>query len=113
LELSDFFKYDSSLKEFLVKSFNAVDSEGCSVVEKFKVHVCNLPAMENERLTRYNLLPSSQVDTTHPPTVLRQKFVAQLAELLPQITLDETASTEIDNELKPIMGAISEKLVTH
>jgi Zn-dependent protease with chaperone function len=111
LESSDFLKYSVSLKEFLTHSFGAVDVEGRTNVEKFRDLVWRIPADENERLTRCNLLPSSQIDTTHPPMSLRQNFVAQLPELPLQVTLSEAASAEIDQELLPVFEMISEQLI--
>jgi Zn-dependent protease with chaperone function len=111
LASTDALKFQNTLRDFLHKSFHAVDGHGVSLVEKFRDYAKSLPASERLRLSRCNLVPAAQIDTTHPPLKYLTDYVARLPDTAPVVVLTPSRSELIDAELKPNLSAVSEGLI--
>jgi Zn-dependent protease with chaperone function len=111
LAATDALKYNTTFRGYLNKSFHAVDEHGLTVVERFRGFVRALPVTEQDRLTRCNLIPSSQIDTTHPPIRYLMDYVRGLPESQIVVELTAAESMEIDDELRPHLTRVSERLL--
>jgi hypothetical protein len=79
--------------------------------KEFSERLANFPSYEIERIRRLERLPSSRLDTTHPPTVYRIDFLKTHISGEPKVVLDEDDFEKIRQELAAQYEDIQKRLV--
>lgn len=77
----------------------ALGKEGQDLLAEFSHRISRIPERELERLCRLERLPSSRVDTTHPPTVHRISFLEAHRVETPKVAFSEEDLLGLKEEL--------------
>ncbi|MET9650189.1 M48 family metalloprotease [Streptomyces sp. NPDC006460] len=72
----------------------------------------NVPAREYERLRRVGELRGHRVDSTHPPTHLRRRLLAEGEAFPARVTVNAATTTAIDGELAGMRRQVARDVVT-
>jgi Zn-dependent protease with chaperone function len=104
--------FHKHLEPYLLRNFAAVDASGTSVLESFRKFVGSMPAHEIERLWRCQLAEHAQIDTSHPPTAYRVRFLEAHPVELGLVLPSDLVWQKIDAELKPLEVQMSERLIS-
>ena len=75
-------------------------------------HVQHIPEQERERLRRVQLLEGSRLDTTHPPTPYRIRFLQTHSITTSQVELSKAENSAIDAELTRLHEKIQRHIVS-
>jgi Zn-dependent protease with chaperone function len=104
-------EYNQHLGPFLLRGFAAADSTGASALELFQKFVGSMPESEIERLKRCQMAENAQIDSSHPPTAFRMRFLAAHPIEVGLVSLSKHEWDKIDAELKPLEIQMSERLI--
>ncbi|MFO0993444.1 MAG: M48 family metallopeptidase [Hyphomicrobiales bacterium] len=106
-------RFSESLKSFLFERVSLSDATRTGVYTLFRSFVETMPRNEDERLVRCQMSETSQIDSTHPPTLFRIRFL-MAHPLEPGIVFRSPAEwEEIDQEIVPLELALSDSLMAH
>ncbi|MFE1232661.1 VOC family protein [Streptomyces sp. NPDC058745] len=72
----------------------------------------NVPAREYERLRRVGELRGHRVDSTHPPTHLRRRLLAEGEAFPARVTVNAATTAAIDGELAGMRRQVARDVVT-
>lgn len=102
-----------NLEAVAQRAYYAGDIDGRSVIDAFRSFVETVPEREMERIRRAEEKESSQIDSSHPPTASRIRFIKSRHFELPLVILSDSLSRAIDEELEPFRERFSMKLMDH
>ena len=91
--------YAAYLDKYLNRTMFTVSQPGRPVIDGYRQFLADIPASELERLRRCDLLETSRLDDTHPPTAYRIAMLENEAELSAQVAIDPDQSEQIAAEL--------------
>lgn len=87
------------------------DTEGRSVIAAFRSFAHTVPAREMERIRLADGKENARIDASHPPTVMRIRFIAGRNLAVPSVVLDDVQSAATDAELRPLSERLSMKIM--
>ncbi|WP_162918191.1 M48 family metalloprotease [Taklimakanibacter deserti] len=102
---------DHNLKAVAERAYYAGDTDGRSVIDAFRAFVETVPEREMERVRRADEQESSRIDSAHPPTASRIRFIKSRHYELPLAILSDSLSRAIDEELQPFHERLSMRLM--
>lgn len=100
-----------NLKAVVERVYYGGDTDGRSVIEAFRAFVRSVPAREMERIQRADEKENARIDSSHPPTAMRIRFIENRGLAVSAIILDESQSGAIDVELRPLSERLSMKIM--
>ncbi|WP_162914424.1 M48 family metalloprotease [Taklimakanibacter lacteus] len=101
----------SNLRAVVDRVYYGGDTDGRSLIHAFGAFVKSVPERELERIRRTNEKERSRVDSSHPPTGSRIKFIESRAYGPAVFVLDDAHSRAIDAELEPLFERHSMKIM--
>ena len=105
------FGLGQNLKAVAERVYYGGDTDGRSVIDAFRNFAGAVPAREMERIKRVDEREEARIDASHPPTVLRARFIEGRARLDPAIVLNAAQSRAIDKELQPLFERLSMEIM--
>ena len=105
-------EYHQHLIPFLLRGFEAADMAGTSALESFRKFVASMPTSEIERMKRRQLAENAQIDSSHPPTAFRMRFLEAHPIEVGRVSLSNSEWEQIDAELRPLEIQMSERLIS-
>ncbi|HEU4321961.1 MAG TPA: M48 family metalloprotease [Roseiflexaceae bacterium] len=81
------------------------------LVPALRQRVAALPEHEIERLRRLELLDNSRLDTTHPPTAYRVRYLQAHAITEPAVQLSDEEAVRLERELLSLQPRLQRELV--
>lgn len=90
--------YHVYLNKFLNRSLFTASQAGRPVIDGYRQFLADILASELERLRRCDLMETSRLDDTHPPTAYRITMLENEAELSAQVLIDPDQSKQIAAE---------------
>lgn len=102
--------YDAHLSKAAEKTYYSGDQRGRGLIATFGAIAAALPSSEIERLRRIGEAEGSRIDSSHPPTASRIRFLAH-APAQPSVTMSEDESGLISKEFAPYIERMSERLM--
>jgi Zn-dependent protease with chaperone function len=100
-----------NLKAVVERVYYGGDSDGRSIIEAFRAFASSVPTREMERIRRANEKEDARIDSSHPPTAMRIRFIAARNVDSPAVTLDDAHSAAIDAELRQLSERLSMTLM--
>lgn len=79
--------------------------------DELRQQVAAMPKREVERIRRVEQLELSRLDTTHPPTAYRVRFLSAHRIEKPEVVFSPVDFEELDRELASVQGSIQKELV--
>lgn len=111
LELLGKLGLGSNLRAVVDRVYYGGDNEGRSVMDVFRTFVNTVPEREMERIRRADEKEKSRVDSSHPPTASRIRFIESRTYGPPAFALDDAYAQAIDAELRPLYERYSMKVM--
>ena len=87
-----------------------LNEDNRNLFDVLKKRINNVPQRELERINRLMTLELSRMDTTHPPTAYRIKFLQAHAVSKPKYVLSKEDMVQMDSELEPLQKEVQSKL---
>jgi Zn-dependent protease with chaperone function len=100
-----------NLRAIAERVYYGGDNLGRSVIDAFRAFVKGVPEREMERIRRADEKEKSRVDSSHPPTASRIKFIESRTFGPPAFVLSDAHSQAIDAELSPLVERYSMKIM--
>lgn len=100
-----------NLKAVAERAYYSGDTDGRTVIDSFRAFVASVPAREMERIKRADERENARIDSTHPPTAMRIRFMESRGPAIPSVILDEAQSAAIDVELHTLNERLSMKIM--
>lgn len=82
-----------------------------SLFSTLKDNIEKMPERELERLKRVGELENSRLDTTHPPTIFRMRYIQQFRSNGCKIDIQSSMKKDMDNDMAKFQEHIQYKLI--